>query len=144
MSVSLTVYAGNYLKVWMPKTEREGNSGACRECGVQRRAKFCKSCGTKIEFDKAFPMQSMWGYLEKVFVDEDQFQTCRDKADNFHILTPNLPEQAEAGSYLDEYELEHEMPPPFDFSGDWEILIASLSQDNIRHEKKHGIITYWS
>lgn len=145
MGQSRTVYAGCYLRVWMPREQYEASEKKCSRCGRSGYGNFCAHDGAPMEPIFQDVMRSFCDFCENVFGNVDQFARMffEGGGDEYWIVLANLKTQP-GHVYLnsDARVSEHKMPQE-DWSGDWVVLVDALERAGIRFEKRFGVVDGW-
>lgn len=142
MSTNLSVYAGVYLRVYMPKEKYIDRDRICPACEKFMFSKFCPYDGNEtLEIEKQ-RQSSFYDFCQSVFGDGDRFSTRNIDSENFVIIMANLDSQP-GHAYVNDEKIEQSLPKE-DYSGDWEILTIALDKNGIKYDKCFGIVSYWS
>ncbi len=143
MSTTKEVYAGKYLRVWMPTaTIVDQDCRICPKCKKKLGYKYCPLCGTETEATERQTCEDIHDIMKKIFDDYDQFMTVSfwyEVRPDYTIVLPNS--NLDCGELLDE-EDEAEFSDQ-ELTGDWIKLMEELDKRNIRYEIHNGAVSFF-
>lgn len=154
MSVSKTIYIGQYVRAKLPPIMITIINRACDNAHVSNdpTAVYCKLCGheigTKTEILKEPGKVYEFCYL--VFNNEGVFYEPNDfvDPDGWSYFLSNLNSSRQGGNCTIDGKWGDarvsELPERVGLIGDWAVLCVYLSEHKIPYELKYGIIEYWS
>ncbi len=136
----IETYVGCYFRVWMPKQKVKTLRGICLDCMKKVAASFCPDCGRKLVFRDMEMWPDFSDFSKAVFDDDGRFYSPQvNNEQGYMIVLSNNDgpdHRAVAG------KVEYEMPQHV-WNNDWVKLSVALDKDDIKHEAKFGIVTYW-
>jgi len=139
MSITREVYAGKYLRVWMPiKVITDENWRICPKCKKELGHKYCPLCGTETEETERQIREDIYDLLQAgiIFHDDDIF-LARSFPD-YDIVLPN--QRLDCGEFLNE-EDEIEFSD-LEFNENWIKLMKELDKRSIRYEIHNGTVSF--
>lgn len=136
----IETYVGCYFRVWMPKIKMRSVRGICPDSKEEVKSLFCPSCGKKTVWEDVELWPSFYDFSEAVFGDGDRFYSPQTNCIEGYMIV--LSNNDGPGHQDVEGKVEYEMPQHV-WNNDWIKLSVALDKDDIKHEAKFGIVTYW-
>lgn len=137
-----TIYIGTYIKAKMPQTRVLSDKKVCPVCTYTSGLhEFCPNHGVElVEFHET-GLAHPFDILHELFKDDpDRFHSefYGDFEDGYVCFMPNRGNQG--GQYIraeDDQEIDI---PLYNLDGDWQELIKYLTENEVEHEVKYGVL----
>ena len=159
MGIDRHIYFGPYLKLKIQEIDHKIERRTCTniECGGHGKYSphsFCNACGSEINNVTLIEKRSsinLHEFMNDKLGNEDLFQVIYAervgiKDDTIHFLIANY--ESQGGFHIGHNEnavLELAMLDINVFKkGDWKDIVKALTECNIKHETKIGLIAYYS
>lgn len=159
MSMHRNFYYGPYMKIWLPsvpstKHQRICPNGGCTNHFKYVQTPFCPLCGHMIEDEtvQVLCRMSLHDFFEKEFNDIDLFIVIHPDNEDYTIALSNQTsiqggrhfEYSDSSEILTFSEESIQQLKSFFNQEDWVKFEESLKKNDIRYEKKTGIIQWIS